>query len=234
VVKAWVTATQLCGDGVCGAGAPGAAFVKEPKLKAAVRGGGYSRLAVFDSTGQVALNANGTPCLYQGQNPRASTGQCDADDRARARYDFGALDSGVEGGCAGNNACLNIVMRAVANGGASDSAASARWEGQGLGFDAWAVAAGSRAAVGPKDTAAGDSVGGWSCYGSPLAQKNRRWESTGWQRVNGAYEGAGFGFHAWEGGVGAYDCEPLARQFGPAGESFTVHAQYSLGAGWTL
>jgi len=33
-------------------------------------------------------------------------------------------------------------------------------------------------------------------------------------------------------GRGGYDCEPLARAFGPAHERFRVFASYSIGPGW--
>ena len=35
-------------------------------------------------------------------------------------------------------------------------------------------------------------------------------------------------------GTGAYDCEPLSRRFGPEGESFAVHAEYNINAGFAL
>ena len=33
---------------------------------------------------------------------------------------------------------------------------------------------------------------------------------------------------AWEGGRGGYDCEPLAREFGPGGEAWHATLTYSL------
>ena len=48
----------------------------------------------------------------------------------------------------------------------------------------------------------------------------------------GRYVSLGGLFPGWEGGRGGYDCEPLARSFGPEGETWGVFASYSVGAGW--
>jgi acyl-CoA reductase-like NAD-dependent aldehyde dehydrogenase len=53
-------------------------------------------------------------------------------------------------------------------------------------------------------------------------------------RTGAIWVNGGFGFHAWEGGTGNYDCEPLTRRFGPSGESFGIRAQFAINEGWRL
>ena len=88
--------------------------------------------------------------------------------------------------------------------------------------------AGLRPAAYRRDTASLDGLV-WGCHGgSPAAETQRRWETAARRRGGRTYLAAGALFPAWEGGRGGYDCEPLARTFGPHGESFTVVAVYSL------
>ena len=54
----------------------------------------------------------------------------------------------------------------------------------------------------------------------------RRWELGGGAKRDGTYVAASAMFPAWEGGRGFGDCEPLARAFGPRGESWNVLASY--------
>jgi hypothetical protein len=237
VVKMGAAASQHCPDGLCGDAPP--AYLKEPKFVAAVNGGGYSRVAVLNHEGALATNSvSSTPyCAWMGTNPVISTGQCDAGFRTRARFDYGTATDVVDGGCgSGSHSCLNVVMRAypVAPGGdVAPGAASAVWEGSDLGLDRWALLAAAREAVGSVDSAAGDAT--WSCHGgAPDAQRMRRWELIGGAKSDGRYRSASVFFPAWEGGTGAYDCEPLSRRFGPEGEAFAVHAEYSINAGFEL
>jgi hypothetical protein len=97
------------------------------------------------------------------------------------------------------------------------------WEGEADGFDAWAVSAATRPAAFPVDTPSIDGVL-WPCHGGdPSGAKMRRWELAG--RAGGS---VGVLFPAWEGGRGGYDCEPLARTFGPRGETWRARLTYSL------
>lgn len=73
----------------------------------------------------------------------------------------------------------------------------------------------------------------WSCQArSPGARVHRRWETvTRYERAASsarADASASVLFPAWEGGRGGYDCEPLARLFGPYGESYTVRLTYRV------
>jgi hypothetical protein len=97
------------------------------------------------------------------------------------------------------------------------------WDGLADGFDAWAVVAATRPAAFASDTPSVDGVL-WTCHGGdPSAGKMRRWELAG--RVG---RSLGVLFPAWEGGRGGYDCEPLARTFGPSGETWRAFLTYSL------
>lgn len=201
-LTAWISATQLCPHGRCGRTRQ-IAFVKEPKLVAHATGGGFTRMATFDDRGRLV-------CVYTGggrpRGPILETGQCAADVRTRLRLDR-------DGSCP----CLDVTMRSPAG----------PWE-SGRGFDAWAVAAGNRPAARALDTGSVDGLV-WSCHeSSPDAQVHRRWEATGRRRLKGPYLSVGGLFPAWEGGRGGYDCEPLARAFGPRGETFTAVATYSV------
>lgn len=244
VVKVWASVTQHCDQGNCGSDAPGPAFIKEPKFVAGLTGGAYQRMSILNDESQVAQNSqSGTGyCVWRGTDPTKSTGQCDADRRARARFDFrdalpaSASDAG--GGCdTGSHPCFNVVMRAYAtppNGDVGIGGATAAWEGKGLGLDAWALAAAKRPAVSGADSPAGAAQ--WACHGGdPAHQRQRRWELAGGPKnAQGEYQRTSVFFHAWEGGTGAYDCEPLSRRFGPDGESFAVHAEYAVNTGWQL
>jgi len=212
-VRVAITVTQLCREGRCGWGRR--AFLKEPKLVAAVNGGGYTRQVVLDSRGRVASNrierrGGHRACIWAGTDPRRGTGQCDDDDRATARFDFGAARV-----CA--HRCLLVRMTAV----------GAPWE-SGRGLDGWAVAASARAAYAPEDSET-DGVR-WNCKARDTANGIvRRWELGGGPRnASGAYTAANFMFPAWEGGRGYGDCEPLARTYGMRGESWTVLATYTF------
>ena len=236
VVLARIDITELCGHGRCGQG--GRAFVKEPKLLAAVVGGGYTRMAVLGRSGQIARNTlernrdggwSSPACVWTGVNAREHTGQCDADDRLRVRFDFGDYASGADGRCGRPSRCLDVTMRALRPDGRP-----APWEGSGTGFDAWAIASGTRAVYAATDSRL-DSVQ-WSCKGPSVARPAapsspllRRWELVGYRKdARGRYTAATAMFHAWEGGRGYGDCEPHARLFGPRGETWSVEAAYAF------
>jgi len=243
VVRSWVVASELCPDGRCGRTAR-RAFVKEPKLVAHLVGAGplpYTRMATFDEGGELACIslAGGPP-----SGPILDTGQCPGSPlvkgelalrRARLRFDFGTASSGAEGGCDAGD-CFNVVMRAygAAAGDVEPGGPTARWDGnpERLGLDGWAEASAGRPPAYPTDTPSIDGVL-WDCHGSsPGADGVRRWETIGRKDEAGRFLSMGGIFPGWEGGRGGYDCEPLARTFGPAGESFAVFASYSLGPGW--
>lgn len=243
VIRMWASVTEHCNNGVCGNGAPGNAFIKEPKFVASVNAGAFRRIAVFNDKGEVATNSHsGNPtCLFDGSsNPQSSTNQCDADQRTRARFDWGTMGSDKDGGCdATTHLCLNAIMRAYpadSDGGVTPGQPGRFWEASGIGFDHWAELAVQRQAADINDSPHGNKNGKpWSCYYRPDEQRNRRWELVSWHRdAEGVLSAAQLGFHAWEGGTGAYDCEPLSRSFGPDGESFAVYGQFSLNAGWSI
>jgi hypothetical protein len=236
VVLARIDVTERCGHGRCGSG--GRAFVKEPKLLAAVDGGGYTRMVVFGRDGRIARNAlernrdggwSSLACVWMGVNARDHTGQCDADDRVRVRFDFGDYASGGDGRCGRPGRCLDVTMRALRADGRP-----APWEGSGVGLDGWARASGTRRAYAATDSRL-DGVR-WSCKGPSLARPAtpsspllRRWELVGYRKDGrGRYTAATAMFHAWEGGRGYGDCEPDARLFGPRGETWSVEAAYAF------
>lgn len=224
VVKSWVEVTPLCNRGRCGRSRM-RAFVKEPKLVAGVTGGSYSRASVWGEAGDLQ-------CIYLGQGPPRGpilrTGQCAAGSRTRVRFDFGSSTTGSEGHC---GPCLNVVMRAYPTGAPAGEPTSP-WQGAGLGLDAWAVAAAHAPAAFRVDTPSNDGVR-WGCHGrKPSQVRQRRWEIVGRLGFDGRRKALGALFPAWQGGRGGYDCEPLARVFGPRGQGFAVFASYSIGPGW--
>ena len=226
VVKSWIEIRPLCSRGRCGR-TRSLAFVKEPKLVAHVVGGGFTRMSTWEDDGRLA-------CVYVGgggpRGPILDTGQCAADRRSLLRFDYGSGLSGREGGCA-TRPCLNVVMRAYAPG-APPGEPTEVWEGAGLGLDGWAVNAARRPRAFARDTGSIDGVV-WNCHGAtPDAQAVRRWETTGRLDPRGRYLSLGGLFPAWEGGRGGYDCEPLARAFPPAWDTWSVFASYSLGDSW--
>lgn len=243
VVRSWVVASGLCPDGRCGR-TRRRAFLKEPKLVTHLGGPDplpYTRMATFGEDGELACISLAGGSL---RGPILETGQCPGSPlqkgelalrRARLRFDFGTATSGAEGGCEASD-CFNVVMRAypVTDGDVEPGGPTARWDGNGesLGLDGWAEAAAGRPPAYPVDTPSIDGVL-WDCHGSsPGADGVRRWETIGRKDEAGRFLSMGGIFPGWEGGRGGYDCEPLARTFGPAGESFAVFASYSLGPGW--
>lgn len=221
-VESWIEVTNLCGRGRCGRTRL-RAFVKEPKIVAHVVGGAFSRMATFDAAGDLA-------CVYVGgggeRGSILDTGQCSSDARSRLRFDYGTDRSGSAGGCELRR-CLDVEVGAYDPRTADP--APTLWEGSGLGLDAWAVSATARPAAFHRDTASVDGVV-WPCHGAvPNGDDLRRWETTGRKDSAGRYLSLGGLFPGWEGGRGGYDCEPLARLFGPRGERWGIFVSYSLG-----
>lgn len=203
-LTSWVSVTQLCPAGRCGRTAL-LAFVKEPKLAASVTGGSTAATVVYDSAGRPV-------CRWDGGGPPSGpilrTGQCGADDRLRVRWEDA-------NGC-GTRPCLEVELRDAAG----------PWEGGA--FDRWALAAARRAAFRARDTRSTDGVL-WDCHdASPAAEILRRWETVARRRADGTPLAVSVLFAAWQGGRGGYDCEPLSRLFGPAGETYTAQATYRL------
>jgi hypothetical protein len=257
-VKAWIGVTTYA-DTITGIGAP---FVKEPKLTALSRGGGYKRISVLgglDGTGfllgMMAGEPEGTGVL--------STSHSDHDTRKRVRWDFAtSTGGGAQTGCSTTSPCLNAVMRAVpmVDGNIFRSATAADWEGSGFGLDQWSVLSDGRAKAYPRDTygdalvtscgvplIASDDTNGDGSYSdaersraseraTPAQSSRRRWEVGGWKSgaVRDPYQSAFAFFAGWEDDRGPEDCEPHQRRFGAAGESFGTFASYSLNDGWTL
>lgn len=244
-VDAQLTVIELCPFGRCGWGR---AFLKEPKLVAAVTGGGYTRMSVLDAGGAVAANRlegnhDGSwlspACLWAGGSPKLHTAQCDDPARAAARFDFGGYGSG--GGRCDNQGCLLVRMvaapSALRTAAASGASAEALWQNARTGLDGWAIASAARQRYAPQDSAV-DGVR-WGCKGPSVASPPntsspilRRWELVGGARsATGGYAAASVLFNGWEGGRGYDDCEPDSRTFGPKGESWTQHATYTVAAG---
>jgi hypothetical protein len=198
--------TELCANGDCGW--QGRAFLKEPKLQASVTGGGYSRLVVLDADGAVASDGSDgrrSPCVWAGTDARRHTGQCDDPRRETVRFEGPEVTA------------LNVRMTAV----------DGLWQ-SGRGLDGWAVASAGRRAYARVDSGL-DGVR-WGCKtGSTASARVRRWELGGGAKRAGRYVSASAMFPAWEGGRGFGDCEPLARAFGPRGESWNVLATYWFG-----
>jgi hypothetical protein len=232
-VKVWVRVTTLCDHGTCDAKAAGGnAFVKEPKLVVGVNPNPvdavhFARMTTFDLGGFVGSTthdnrwtnscssstsypANDYKCEWGGQNPVAKTGQCDDDARARVRF-----WDGVD--CPNDGACLVVG----ATSATSELQPGQPWEGKGLGLDAWAArnVSENRERANAQDSSGGGAT--WACGGASDSQINRRWEMAGFALSSGChYTTAIAALHAWEGGTGMFDCEPLYYRFGPAGESY--------------
>jgi hypothetical protein len=216
VVKVWVLVTEL--DDGCYANG-GYAFIKEPKFFAKVQPTDYTRIDVFDSS-------NTMVCQWLGGDPTQRTGQCGVADRARFRWDFGTY-AGDDGYCSSSNLCLTAIGRAYPGGDDIEpNHFTYPWEGSGLGLDSWAVASAWRT---PANYYDGPENGYNDCNKPTDDQSVRRWEMAG-----SSWLGFSGDFHGWEGGVGAYDCEPLSVRFGPYGESFGMHFEYSINTGWSL
>ncbi|HZM80563.1 MAG TPA: hypothetical protein VFC19_32905 [Candidatus Limnocylindrales bacterium] len=225
VIKQWASVTtyfQQNGEGD--------AYVKEPKFTGTVPNSqaGWRRIAIFHGT-------NGLERMrtFTGNLPVGSRHDYD-NDRLRVRYDFMTDSTSTGGACSTTAPCLNVLFRATPPGGSWNF-----WESGGAsGLDAWAVRSDSRPAVNTVDQPNSNPNNGlptsWDCNGSsPIGQGVRGWEF-------GGTSGGQFQPYSkimtlatgWEGGRGAFDCEPLYRVFG-VDEGFTVEMNYSVNDGWS-
>ncbi len=233
VVKMWALATEHCPDGNCG-NAP-RAYIKEPKFVAesVLGGGAYTNITTFNKDSGVVYTYNAGAT-----NPsKIGNGQSDNIDRTRVRFDYGSSVS-----C--NNTdhpCLNVVMRSITSPSADDispSGSSSLWQTS-TGLDGWAVASKDRATFNATDTI---TPSGGLCSGGGAGSNTahpavRRWEYGGWKPTGKAtetYTRVGVAFHGWEGGSSAYECSALSKAFGPEGERWAVHGEFSIAGGWSV
>ena len=195
-------------------------FVKEPKLVAMLRGGGYRRMAIFGESFQKAVLEGapaGTPVLSTDHAANAA--------RRRVRWDYGRRADADDREACAPAPCFEVVATA---------AADVPWENGELGFDGWAVASAQRAQTWPRDTKGADVA--WDCPSSPELDGVRRWEFGGWKDRNPTdpvnnlhpYRAAVASFIGWEGGRGPGDCEPLERALAPHVETWTATLVYRL------
>jgi hypothetical protein len=235
VVKQWATVTVHFAPNY-----EGVPYVKEPKFKAAVPNStvGYRRISIYGGT-------SGTEPIktFTGNLPQGSRHSYE-NNRLRVRYDFGTTDVIGSHGCNGTiKPCLNVLFRAVPSGGGWSL-----WEGANGGLDRWALDAAALSPLRNEDAPNAKPENGpdtpWHCNGadrqapfttppaSPSHQGVRGWEFGGLS--GGAYQPysyVGTLATGWEGGRGAFDCEPLYRPF-QAGKSYSVEMDYSIDAGW--
>lgn len=227
VIKQWASVTTYFQQNW-----EGDAFVKEPKFTGSAPNSqaGYKRIAIFHgSDGWQRVRT------FTGNLPVGSRHDYD-DDRLRVRYDYGT-DTTSASPCGVNYPCLNVLFRATPPGGGWTF-----WENGNSGIDAWAVRSHGRANVNDVDQPNANPNNGlpysWNCNSdtysppSPLDQGVRGWEFGG--TSGGAYQPYSNVMTlatGWEGGRGAFDCEPLYRTFG-VDEGFTVEMNYSINDGW--
>ena len=199
--------------------APGV-FVKEPKLVATLRGGGFRRMAVFGSAFQKGI-LEGAP-----EGTRVlSTDHAANPARRRVRWDYGRSATVDDAAACAPGPCFEAVVEA---------APGVAWENGEVGFDGWAVASARRARTWPRDTTGGGLA--WRCSTSPDLDGVRRWEFGGWKALNASdpvenpnpYAAAEASFIGWEGGRGPRDCEPLERALAPEPETWTAVMAFRL------
>jgi hypothetical protein len=231
-VKMWALVTEHCANGVCGVNAPGPAYIKEPKFVAeSVTGGGFTNVTTFDPNGTsvftYSAGATNPDSIGNGQSANAN--------RARVRFDYATTSTACNNT---THPCLNVVMRRLPTPATDDISAggtTSNWQNaagatSGTGLDGWALASKNRASIDPNDYAQCGS-------NDPSSALVRRWEYGGWKSTNTStapYSRVGVAFHGWEGGHGAYDCGALSRLFGPDGERWAVHGEFSIGAGFGM
>lgn len=235
-VKMWALVTEHCPNGNCGAGAPGPAYIKEPKFVAeSVIGGGFTNITTFNdgglTVGTYSAGATNPNSIGNGQN--ADPG------RSRVKFDYATTSTACNNT---THPCLNVVMRRYPTPSGDDisvGSATSDWQNASNatgpnGLDGWAVTSQSRAAIDVSDTS---GCSGTSAGNDTSSTALRRWEYGGWKNTNSStqpYTRVGVAFHGWEGGQGAYNCGALSRLFGPDNERWAVHGEFSIGAGWQL
>ncbi len=266
-VKVWIGITTYARNDT-----GGVQFVKEPKLTALLRGGGFKRMSVFVGPKGTAFNKGVVEGHPEGTRV-LSTEQAPIDGRSRVRWDHGTSQTQAGATPCAAGPCFSVVMRAyptTADGNilrTCTSCSPARvpsvWENDGsVGFDRWAFLAAQRSKTWIRDTKGGgnadESVVSWcgvarlarhdlngdgeindferskaSEESTPFIDGVRTWELGGWKANAGApYTAAITMFHAWTGGRGQSDCEPLERTWFTARQSFGAFAIYSLNSGW--
>jgi hypothetical protein len=226
VIKMWASVTTYFQQNW-----EGDPYVKEPKFTGSAPNtqAGWSRIAIFHgSDGQQRMRT------YTGNLPQGSRHDYD-NDRLRVRYDFG-LDATGSAYCSTYAPCLNALFRATPPGGGWTF-----WENGNYGLDGWAVNSHYRPTVADVDQPNSNSNNGlpysWDCNSSyyppsPIDQGVRGWEFGG--TSGGAYQPYSNVMTlatGWEGGRGAFDCEPTSRMFG-VDEGYTVEMNFSVNDGW--
>ena len=230
-------------------------FIKEPKYGFSISGGGYRRISVLTRRGGLARNAipsnhtktvGGDPrlCYWAGgagSNDRVTrTGQCDADARYRVSFGFdGSKKARDRSTAAARSLALNVVGMSASR--PDDAGAPTRLFEQparGYGLGAWGETVRTARAGTVQQYASGDSsMGGakWGCHvGGPNERAFwQRWELIGGVKTPaGDYTAASALLKGWDGGTGAYDCEPLSIH-----DSRTVRVgnffSLSVGPGWS-
>jgi hypothetical protein len=251
-ITAWVRVTNLCSNGMCDvAAAGGEAFVKEPKLIVGVNPADpdavdITQMNIFEDTGHTATGTDkrnywmntcsrspGAPdikdsklCVWGGMDPTKSTGQCNDADRRRVRFWNPELT------CAEDPSCLVIAARSADQ----ELGPTYPWQSA-HGLDLWAMrnVSESRESAAAADSLADGYLNANNCRVNSASVSNRRWEMAGYQKTASCgYKTAVASFHAWEGGTGTYDCEPLYYRMGnsPANarESYVTALSFGFGA----
>jgi hypothetical protein len=173
---------------------------------------GATQDRAFVKEPKVVAHANGSGADYTG------TVTLSGDGEPVCRYDGRGPASGP---IVATGQCGHEDRAAVRFEGGTSDALVVRVDD--VDFRQWAHVASLRPPALDVDTDSGDGVV-WSCHGGvpslPLVQ---RWEV--YARESGE---TGALFPAWQGGRGAYDCEPLSRLFGD--DVWSITLQYRLEA----
>jgi hypothetical protein len=217
-----------------------AAWVKEPKFVANLRQSqaGYTRISLFRTGTEPSVMTHGQTTVgptLTGNFPDGGRHSGD-DNRLRVRYDFGNTTDPNSPRC---GPCLNVLFRSSPGPGVHG--AWGFWENGSIGLDRWALDASLMPGLMESDQANSNPNHGfpysWDCNAgaNPMPSNGgvRRWEfhgaSTGGNYT--PYTRVGTLATGWEGGRGAFDCEPLSRPF-EVGRSYSVRMDYSVNDGW--
>lgn len=202
-VKLWITFYEFP-DGLDSSGYT--PYIKEPKYAVGLGGATYQPtfLDLFDSVGGLLVEYDliNDPRL---QDPTQATEQAAWGPRTRLRW-FDGTDY------------FNVVARG------SYGAYGSRdfWAGAGLGLDAFAADANSRAEF-------DSSICNAYCLQGVGGTLTRKWETA--KRSGDPHVVTML--HGWEGGSGLPDCLCAARAFAP-GKQWTNYLSVSLNSGWVL